>query len=214
MLSRNYSPAGYDRRHMFTAGWVYDLPVGKGKKYNMDGFADAVLGGWRVNGTFYAYTGTPFTVTGSAQSLQCTGCSQTAHQIGPVIKLDKKGPQQPFFEPSSFRDPLFYFNSANPVYTPGTMGWNPLYGPGFWQLNPGLFKNFRITERVNMEFRAEAENVAHNTRWSNPSGGSASMRLNSDGSLNTSVANPLNGFMTITGADSFRRFRFGLRLAF
>ncbi|MBI5086220.1 MAG: TonB-dependent receptor [Acidobacteria bacterium] len=213
MLSRNYSPAGYDRRHMFTAAWVYALPFGKGQKFGLSGIADMIAGGWRLNGMFSAYSGTPFTVSGSGSSLQCIGCTQTADQIGPVKKLDGKGPQQPFYDPSAFRDPLYYFNQTG-VYRPGSMGINRLYGPGFWRLDPGLFKNFKITEKVNMEFRAESTNVAHNARWGNPSGSSANMRLNPDGSLNTSVANPLNGFMTITSADSTRQFRFGLRLAF
>ncbi len=214
MLARNYSPAGYDRRHMFTTAFAYDVPMGQGKRYNLSGPADVLLGGWKLSGTFYAYTGTPFTVTGSGASLQCIGCTQTAFQIGEVDKLDGKGPLQPFYNPSAFRDPLYYFDSANPNYIPGSMGINALYGPGFWQLNPGLFKNFTITEKLNLEFRAEATNVAHNARWSNPSGSSAAQRLNPDGSLNTSIANPLNGFMTITGADSTRQFRFGLRLSF
>ncbi|MCZ2157087.1 MAG: carboxypeptidase regulatory-like domain-containing protein [Bryobacterales bacterium] len=214
MLARNYSYAGYDRTHMFTSAFAYDLPFGEGRHVNLTGPANQIFGGWKLSGTFYAYTGTPFTVTGTNSTLLCAGCNQTAFQLGPVKKLDKKGPQQPYFEPSSFRDPLFYFDKNNPKYVPGSMGWNALHGPGFWQLNPGLFKTFRLTEKLNMEFRAEANNVMHNTRWSNPSGSSANMRLKPDGSLDTSVANPLNGFMTITGADSFRQFRFGLRLSF
>lgn len=214
MLDRNYSLAGYDRTHMFTAAFSYDTPFGEGRRYNLTGVADKVFGGWKLSGTFYAYTGTPFTVSGSGSSLECAGCTQTAFQIGEVKKLDRKGPQQPYFEPSAFRDPLYYFDKNNPNYVPGSMGINRLHGPGFWQLNPGLFKNFKLTEKLNMEFRAEANNIMHNTRWSNPSGSSANMRLNADGSLNTSVSNPLNGFMTITGADSYRQFRFGLRLSF
>jgi hypothetical protein len=213
MLSRNYGYAGYDRKYMFTNAWVYELPFGKGRKFNLSGITDQLFGGWRVNGTFYAYTGTPFWISGSGSSLLCTGCTQTGEQLGPFIKLDKKGPQQPYFEPSSFRDPLYWFRMTG-VFKPGSTGKLPFHGPGFWQLNPGLFKNFRITERIDMEFRAEANNVAHNTRWSNPSGGSASMQLNADGSLNTSVTDPLRGFATITGADSFRQFRFGLRMSF
>lgn len=213
MLHRNYSPASYDRRHMFTMAFAYEMPFGKGKKFNLDGVADKMFGGWSINGTFFAYTGTPFTVSGSGQSLQCIGCTQTAHQIGPVRKLGGKGPQQPYYDPSSFRDPLFYFNQNNPVYTPGSMGINPLYGPGFWQLNPAMFKNFQLTERVKMEFRAESTNLAHNTRWGNPSGNSAAMLLNPDGSLRN-VANPLQNFMAITSADSFRQFRLGLRVSF
>jgi hypothetical protein len=214
MLARNYSPAGYDRRHMFTSAFNYDLPFGKGKRFNMGRVADLIAGGWKANGTLFIYSGTPFTVSGSGQSLQCIGCTQTAHQIGPVRKLGGRGPQQPYFDPSSFRDPLFYFNPQNPEYVPGTMGINALYGPGFWQLNPGLFKTFEITEKVKMEFRAESTNVAHNARWGNPAGGSASQQLRPDGSLDTSRVNPLQGFMTITGADSTRQFRLGLRLSF
>jgi hypothetical protein len=215
MLNRNYSPASYDRRHMFTMGWIYEMPFGKGRKFNIaNRWAEAVAGGWRLSGMFSAYSGTPFTVTGSSQSLQCIGCTQTAHQIGPVKKLGGKGPGQPYYDPSSFRDPLFYFDSRNPQYIPGSMGINALYGPGFWRLDPGLFKIFRLTERLNLEFRAESYNVAHNARWGNPNGNSALMLLRPDGSLDTSKPNPLQNFMSITSADSSRQFRFGLRLSF
>ncbi len=214
MLNRNYGYAGYDRKYSFTTAWVYEMPFGKGQKFGIDNKAlDFLLGGWRVNGTFYAYTGTPFYISGSGSSLQCIGCTQTAEQIGEFIKLDKKGPQQPYFEPSSFRDPQYWFNQTG-IYKPGSTGKLPFHGPGFWQLNPAIFKNFKVTERVNAEFRAESTNLAHNTRWSNPSGSSASQQLNADGSLNTSVTNPLRGFATITGADSTRQFRFGMRVSF
>jgi hypothetical protein len=215
MLARNYSPASYDRRHMFTTGWIYEMPFGKGRKFNIENkVADFIAGGWRLSGMFSAYSGTPFTVTGSAASLQCIGCTQTAHQIGPVKKLGGKGPQQPYYDPSSFRDPLFYFNPANPQYIPGSMGINRLYGPGFWRLDPGLFKNFRVTEKLNMEFRAESYNVTAARRWGNPNGFAGNMRLRPDGSLNTDFPFPLNNFMCITTADSSRQFRFGLRLSF
>ena len=35
MITRNYAPPGYDRQHMFTTAWSYDLPAGKGKKLNL-----------------------------------------------------------------------------------------------------------------------------------------------------------------------------------
>jgi hypothetical protein len=214
MLSRNYGPAGYDRKYMFTNAWVYELPFGKGQKWGTESKAiDMLFGGWRVNGTFFAYTGTPFFMSGSGSSLLCIGCTQTAEQLAPFKKLDKKGPQQPYFDPASFRDPLFWWRQTG-QFKPGSTGKLPFYGPGFWQLNPALFKNFKVTERLNVEFRAESTNLAHNTRWSNPSGASGNMQLNNDGSLNTGVADPLRGFSTITGANSDRQFRFGLRLQF
>ncbi len=215
MIARNYAPSGYDRRHMFTVGFHYELPVGRGQKLNLTNrFADSVLGGWKLAGTFVAYTGTPFTVTGSGSSLQCIGCTQTANQIAPVKKLGGLGPQNPYYDPMSFRDPLFTFDPKNPVYLPGNTGRDILYGPGYWRLNPALFKNFRIKERVNAEFRAESTNVTNSPIWNNPNSGSGSLRLTPGGTLDSSVTNPTGNFMSITGASTGREFRFGIRVAF
>ncbi|MDZ4798281.1 MAG: TonB-dependent receptor [Bryobacteraceae bacterium] len=213
-INRNYTLAGYDRTHAFTAGWNYEIPVGKGKKVGLtNSFANAVIGGWKVAGTFIAYSGTPFSVSGSAQSLQAAGNSQTADLIAPAVRLGGKGPGQPYFDPMSFRDPLFS-TAAGGAYRFGTMGPNTLRGPGYWQLNPGLFKEWMIRERTRLEFRAEAQNFTNTPIWGNPNAGSASLRLNADGSLNRSVADPIQNFMSITGASAGRQFRFGLRLAF
>ena len=215
MMRRAYGPAGYDRTHSFTAAWNYELPFGKGRKWSLDSkAADLVAGGWKFAGVFAAYTGTPFYVSGSGSSLQCIGCTQTADLIAPVKKIGKKGPGQLYYDPMSFRDPLFEFNPANPVYRPGTTGWGILRGPGFWTINPALFKDFRITEKVKAEFRAESTNFTNTPRWSNPNASAASMRLRPDGSLDTSLADPLRNFMSITGASTGREFRFGLRVAF
>ncbi len=213
---RNYAPAGYDRRHMFTMAWVYDFPVGRGMKYELSGVANAVLGGWKVAGIFSAYTGTPFTVGGSGNAARCSGCAVTAVQIGPVRKIDtERGPNKSYFDPNSFRDPLF-FNGGNAPYLQGTMGRSALYGPGFWRLDPQLSKVFTITERVKTEFRAEATNFTNTPRWNNPNSGSGNLLLNPDGSIRDQ-----NNFMSITGVTAQlgtgfanRAFRFGLRTTF
>jgi hypothetical protein len=213
-LYDNYGPSGYDRPHMFTAGWNYELPVGRGKKWQIGNkAADLIAGGWKASGIFVAYSGTPFTVTGSGSSLQATGNSQTADLIGPVTKLGGKGPNNPYFDPLSFIDPQIFFNRTG-VYRFGSMGRNVLRGPGYWQLSPAIYKDVRIKETVNAEFRAEATNITNTPIWSNPNSGAASLRRNADGSLNTSVADPYQNFMSITSANTGRQFRFGLRLAF
>ena len=210
----NYAPSGYDRTHMFSAGWNYELPVGKGKKLQLNNkVADFIAGGWKMSGIFVSYSGTPFNVTGSGSSLQATGNSQTADLIGPVEKIGKKGPGQFYYAPLSFIDPQITFNQTG-VYRFGTMGRNVLRGPGYWQLSPAIYKNFKIKERVNAEFRAESTNFTNTPIWSNPNAGSASLRRNADGSLNTGVADPYQNFMSITGATAGRQFRFGLRVAF
>jgi hypothetical protein len=214
VVRRNYAPSGYDRTHEFSAGWNYEIPVGKGHKLDIQNkAADFLVGGWKLSGIFVAYSGTPFTVSGSTASLQATGNNQTADQIGPVKKLDGKGPQTPFYDPNSFIDPLISFNRTG-VYRFGSMGRNDLYGPGYWQLSPAIYKNFKIKERVNAEFRAESTNLTNTPIWGNPSGTSANVRRNADGSINTGVADPLQNFMCITSATAGRQFRFGLRIAF
>jgi hypothetical protein len=212
-LYDNYGPSGYDRTHMFSAGWNYELPIGRGKKMQLTNkVADFIAGGWKMSGVFVAYSGTPFTVTGSGSSLQATGNSQTADLIGPVQKIGNKGPGQFYYAPLSFIDPQIYFNQTG-VYRFGTMGRNVLRGPGYWQLSPAIYKNFKIKERVNAEFRAESTNLTNTPIWNNPNAGAASLRRNSDGSLQN-VADPYQNFMSITGATAGRQFRFGLRVAF
>jgi hypothetical protein len=214
VIRRNYAPSGYDRTHALTAGWNYELPVGSGKRWVLQNkVADAIAGGWKLSGIFVAYSGTPFTVSGSGSSLQATGNNQTADLIAPVVKLGGKGPGNPYYDPMSFRDPQFQFTKDG-IHRFGSMGRNVLRGPGYWQFSPGIYKNFAITERVNAEFRAESTNFTNTPIWANPSAGSASLILNPDGSLNRSVADPVRNFMSITSATTGRQFRFGMRVSF
>jgi hypothetical protein len=210
MIKRNYAPANVDRRHMFTMAWVYELPFGGGKKYNLSGIADKVLGGWNINGYFAKYSGIPFNVTGSSTSLRCNGCSQTADLIKPVVKLGGHGLGDPYYDPASFMDPLVYFNATGGTnYRSGTMGRNVLYGPGYWRLNPAVYKTFKMTERVSIQFRAESINATNTPRWGNPSGGAGGPTRDAAGNILR-----LNNFMCITGATTDRRFQFGLRLTY
>jgi hypothetical protein len=209
-VDRNRTVAGYDRRHMFTMAFVWEAPFGKGKKFNIDSkLLDTVAGGWTLSSVFSAYSGTPFTVSGNAASLNAPGNSQTADQIAPVRKINEFGPGQFYFDPMSFRDPNF--NRPSNVFRFGNMGPNAIYGPGFWRDDINLAKTFQFTEKVGLEFRAEAFNLTNTIRWNNPNAGAASMQLNTDGSL----ANA-NNFMSITGTPTGyeRQVRFGLRLSF
>lgn len=119
-------------------------------------------------------------------------------------------------------DPLVFQNANkdpnNPnaplLYRFGSMGRNSLRGPGYWRLNPGIYKNFKFKEKYNAEFRAESTNLTNTPAWNNPNASASSPIRNADGSINTSVSDPLRNFMSITGASTGREIRFGLRLAF
>jgi outer membrane receptor protein involved in Fe transport len=220
MLYKNVVPTGYDRTHMFTTGWNYELPVGKGKHFAINNkAADFLVGGWKMSGTFVAYSGTAFSVSGSGVSLQATGNSQYADQVGPVVKLGGMGPGKPYYDPSAFMDPKVFQDAIRATtgqtnYRFGSMGPRDLRGPGYWQFNPAIYKNFKIKERVNTEFRAEATNFTNTPIWNNPNSSSSSPQRDATGAIRTDVPNALNNFMYITGASTGRQFRFGLRLAF
>lgn len=203
VLDRNRARAGYDRRHMLVMGASYELPFGAGKRLATTGAARHLLGGWQTNMLLSSYTGTPFTVTASGTSLNAPGNLQTADQVKPsVTKIGAVGPGQTFFDPLAFRaitDVRF-----------GSTGRNILTGPGMVNFDLSVFRQFAITERFKLEFKAESFNFTNTPHFLNPGANASNMALNADGTIRS-----LGNFMSITAAQNDeRQIRFGLRLSF
>ncbi|MFN0106242.1 MAG: hypothetical protein ACKV2U_29645, partial [Bryobacteraceae bacterium] len=164
-------------------------------------------GGWRINGIYSAYSGTPFTVSAAGASLNAPGSNQTADQIGELVKLGQAGPGSQYYDVTSFRDPNFQ-RPAN-TFRFGSMGRNSVRGPGFQRTDLAMFKDFKFTERFVLQFKAEAFNFTNTPRFGNPASNVSNMTINAAGAVvNT------NNFMAITFAEGERKFRFGLRLTF
>jgi len=191
ILRRNRAQAGYNTPHIFQIAYVYELPVGKGKAWaNSGGVATAILGGWQTSGIFSAISGQPFSLTASGASLNAVGQTQTPDQVGSVKKLGAVGSGQPFYDPSAF--------TAVTRVGYGTVGRNTLLGPGTVNLDFTLLRTFKITERFDLQFRADAANFFNSPHFNNPSGDFTSA-----------------DFLTITSAkNDERQFRFGLRFSF
>jgi hypothetical protein len=196
ILRRNRAAAGYNTPHIFQLAYVYELPFGKGKPFAQSGGAGKILGGWQTSGTFSAISGHPgwggtgADITASGASLNAVGQRQTPDQIAPIKKLGGIGPGNPFYDPSSFA----------PVTSVGygNVGRNPLLGPGSVNFDFSLFRTISITERLALQFRADASNLFNTPHFKDPNGDITS-----------------DTFMDITGAkDDERQFRFGLRLSF
>jgi hypothetical protein len=197
--------------YKLTISSVYELPVGKGKAFLNHGFGSALLGGWQVNGLFSAYAGPPFSVTAAATSLNAPGSSQRANQVKPDVQIfgtGVVGPSNSFFDPTAFA----------PVTCAcfGTAGVNTLRGPGTVNLDAGLFRQFRLKEKYQLQFRAEAFNVSNTPHFGIPGSTNISnVQFNPDGSVKN-----LNGFGVITATNNSSRdfderyFRLGLRLSF
>jgi hypothetical protein len=205
MIERNYALAGFDRTHNFQMFANYALPFGPGKQYLSNGVAAKVAGGWQLNGILSRESGLPFTVASAGTSVNSPGNSQTAEQVLPNVAIEgghgigANGAS--YFNPAAFA----------PVTTVsfGNSGRDILRGPGVFNVNASLFRNFRLTEKFQLQFRAEAFNLTNTPQFGQPGATVTSATFNSDGSVKA-----LNGYTQITSASNERQLRFALKLSF
>jgi hypothetical protein len=101
---------------------------------------------------------------------------------------------------------------VGPVGNLEDTGFNSLRGPGIFNLDMGLFRDFRVTERLHVSFPAEAFNSTNAPHFGNPGDNVSNLQLNGDGSVRN-----LGGYAEITslantGRDGIddRVFRSGL----
>lgn len=193
-----------DVRHSFTSSAVYQLPFGRGRKYlSGDGVAGKVFGGWELSGIGTARTGLPVNVTISRSASSLPDGNSTSPQrpdLVPGVSLIPPGGQTPnlWINPAAFAIP------ANGTW--GNAGRSLVRAPGAWQLDTALAKRNQITERVGLEFRAEAFNLLNHAQFGLPSGNFSAL-----GSFGR-ITQPLNPGSTGTGTP--RQFQLMLRIAF
>jgi hypothetical protein len=199
VFHRNRAPAGYDRTHVFQLGWVYELPVGQGKPYVNSGALAHVVGNWQINGVLAAYTGTPFTVTAPGSALNAPGDTQTADQVGEIRKIGEVGPGTNWFDTSAFKAP------TDPGRF-GSTGRNILRGPGTFNTDVSIFRDFPIRERLKLSFRAEFFNFLNHAQFGAREANGESRMASTD------VTNP--NFLRVLSSWGERQIRFGLRLGF
>jgi hypothetical protein len=200
VFDRNRATSSMNIPHIFQLGTVYELPFGASKKFAKSGVSRAVLGGWQLNGVFSAYTGRPYTLTASGSTLNMPGNEQTPDQIkADVAKLGMVGDDGTWFDTTAFARPTgVQF---------GNVGRNTMSGPGVVNLDLSLFRDFKLSERFNLQFRAESFNVSNTPHFANPDEDGADINSSNFGRI----------LATQSAADALgrsREFRFGLRLSF
>jgi hypothetical protein len=183
---RGNSP--FDIRHRLTIAWNYALPFGKGLKWlNSGGPAEYALGGWQINGISTFQTGLPFTPTANSATVN-TGTGSRPDRIADGA-LDNPTVDR-WFDPAAFTTPA--------QFTYGNSGRNILYGPGRVNFDFSLFKQFRITEGLNLQFRTEFFNLFNTPQFDLPN---AAIGASNAGTITSFVGTP-------------RQIQFGLKLAF
>ncbi|PYT21034.1 MAG: hypothetical protein DMG57_40030 [Acidobacteria bacterium] len=147
-ISAEYGPPGWDRTHIFTLGYVYELPFFR----KTNGMVSKALGNWTLSGITVMESGfalAPGLATGTG------GLATRPNVVG-----DVKGPKRldKWFNTGAFAPPPFGFF--------GNAGTGLIRGPGEQTWNLALFKAFPFNERTKLEFRAEAFNVANHPNFS------------------------------------------------
>ena len=187
------SSSGFDIRHRFTQSMNYELPIGRGRAVNLDsGVANALIGGWQTNLILTLQTGLPFTPT-LRNSVSNSGGSRPDVLGDPAID----SPTPDLWFNTSLNEPGAVFGTPE-LFTFGNGGRNILTGPGRVNFDASLFKNFPITERASLQFRAEFFNLFNTPQFALP---------------NSSIGNPNAGTITSTVGNE-RQIQFGLRLGF
>lgn len=193
LLNRAVMPQ--DRTHNFRMSSTYELPFGASRRFVKSGFLAYVAGGWQLNGILSIYSGTPFSVTADGGSLNASGNTQRADLIKDHVDVYGTGNTANYFDTSAFA----------PVTTArfGTAGFDILRGPGVKNLDLSLFRSFRVTDRFNAQFRAEALNLTNTPHFSNPG---SNVSASGFGAI-TSTSAPSRQF-------DERFLRLGLRISF
>jgi Carboxypeptidase regulatory-like domain/TonB dependent receptor len=148
-------PSTGDITHYFAADWVYDLP-----KFGLNPVVGHILGGWQLSGVFRTHTGQPIQVTQPS--------SRSASR--PDLIDFKNAINQ------NYRNDLQYLNKSvfaavpeagvsGATIRPGSYGNNALRGPGLWNLDFSIAKNFAITEQKRFQLRADMFNVLNHTNY-------------------------------------------------
>jgi hypothetical protein len=196
---RSSSP--YDVRHTSTTNAIYELPVGPGRTYlNSPGVISAILGGWKISGLATASTGQPVNITINRSSTALPDGNRSAQRPDLVPGVSIYAAHRTidnWFNPAAFQTPA--------PGTWGNLGRFAARGPGFYEIDTALEKEFKVTERFALRFRAEAFNLFNHPIYDVPSGNLSS---GSFGQI-TSVLNT-----GAVGTGTPRRIQFGVRLAF
>jgi hypothetical protein len=153
-LHRNFATAGYDRRHNFQMGFVYQLPFAQGSTNPLG----IIVKDWQVNGIFSAYSGLPFTIGGDNTALNQRQGLQTIDLISPIRRVGDPGPDEVYYDPASF---------AQPGNKWGNTERNQFRAPPVWNLDFSFFRAVPIG-RYRTEFRVEMANALNHTQWGIP----------------------------------------------
>jgi Carboxypeptidase regulatory-like domain len=179
-----------DIPNVFVASFTYDLPFGKGKRFNPHGVAGALLNNFELAGVVTLQSGIPIVVTQATNFNAFAGFGTQRPNLvaNPNLPASQQTTTQ-FFNIAAF--------TVAPQFTIGTSSRNPVRGPNYRNADVALIKRVSFNERANLELRAEAFNLTNTPALGAP---------------NAVLATP--GFGSITSAGDPRVIQLGVKINF
>ena len=191
----NYGPADFSIKQRLVMTPIWQLPLGKGHLFlNQGGVTNVLAGGWELSGIITFQTGFPYTILSNIDYSNTNSFfprpDRTCNGAGPQTVAE-------WFNVTCFNTDAL--STALAAGTPrfGNSGRNILTGPGIQRWDVSLIKRSAITEKVNLEFRAEFFNI-----FNHPNFGLPGTTFGTD------------SFGVITDAASGRDIQLGLKLKF
>lgn len=190
----------FDARHRFVFSYQWELPFWK----QAHGWYQQALGGWQLNGITTLMSGTPFTVFDSTDvsvqggAPEITGFSANRPNLVPG-QDPNAGPhtRDAWFNANAFQQIIQDPNS--PVQQFGSAGRNIVIGPAYRNWDFSAFKNIRVAEGKQLQFRAELFNFLNHANYRLP---------------NSDISAPKSVFNHITQAQDPRLVQFALKFLF
>jgi hypothetical protein len=165
-----WGPCYYDVAHVVSSYVVYELPVGRNKRWGtkLNPLVNAVIGSWQLGGIVQLHGGFPLTILGSDASGTNSRGSR-ANCIAPPRVFGRKPSFDPYtgqFSGFQWFDPAAYAPAAPGTF--GTCGVGTVRGPGLRTANLSIQKEFPLTESRRAEFRVEFFNVTNTPILNSP----------------------------------------------
>jgi hypothetical protein len=204
----NRAASDFDTRNVITIDWVYQLPFGRGKAVlgSSNGLADAFIGGWQWSGLNRWTSGFPFSFFEPGWTTNWE-IESYGVQTGPIKtkkRYDKDGNPQYFDNPDAINANVYCggCNGGNMrLPYPGEAGdRNTFRGDGYFNIDSGLSKTWKVKEMGTLKFAWEVYNVTNSVRFD-------------AAYINTGLTGGQLGVATRTLTVP-RRMQFGLRFDF
>ncbi len=168
-LAAEKSMASYDVPHRLMLSYLLDAPFGRGKRFLKDvhGPADKIVSGWGINGVSTFQSGYPLVFTAQATTLSSTfGAGTPRPDVAAGCQKGMSGPAQSrlgqWFNTACYSQPGQFSFGGESRTDPN------LRSAGINNWDFAVFKNTTLTERMNVQFRAEFFNLTNRVQFGAP----------------------------------------------